>query len=107
MSFWNILHGKRERLTDDHVFVAEPAKIGVLAVWIAGKFEAHLFIGGTVTISEGRLSFGNVTGGQTVIAPGIWSTVQTFPLSEGCQAEVREWAKQQLFDYIAEEKIKT
>ena len=88
------------------LWVAEPAKIGMLAVWIAGKFETHLFLGGTLTISEGRLSFGNVTAGQTVIAPGIWSTVQTLPLSEQCQAQVREWAKNQSFDNMALEKIK-
>ena len=106
MSFWNIWSENAER-RNKMLLAAEPAKLGALAVCIAGKYETYIFVVGTLEMRDRHLGFHNAAGGVTWFAPGMWSTVQTFPLSEQCQAKVREWAKNQSFDYIALEKIKT
>lgn len=98
MSFWNIWPSKKE---------AVPAEIRMLCVNVGGKWQTHFFVAGSLECWKDHLRFTHPHGGVTWIAPAIWSTAQTFPLSEECQARVRMFAKIESFDYMAEEKIKT
>jgi len=105
MSFWNIWSRSKEA-KKEVMLVAEPARYGVVTVLSAGKWEIHVFFAGSVKLVDGHLMFASATRGQCMFAPGIWSTVQTFPLSEECQQLIREYVKTQNFDYMVEEKLR-
>ena len=105
MSFWNIW-SRSEEPRKEVMLIAEPARYGVLTVLTAGKWETFVFIKGALKLVDGHLMFASATRGQCTFAPGMWSIVQTYPLSEECQQLIREYVKTQNFDYIVEEKLR-
>ena len=82
-------------------------EIRLAMVSVAGQWVTHLFIAGKFRVDDnGFLVLTHPHGGVTWYAPGIWSTVQTYALSEECQQLIRGYVKTQNFDYIVEEKLR-
>lgn len=98
MSFWKFWSREKEKA---------PAEIRMLCVNVGGKWQTYFFVAGSLDCWKDHLRFTHPHGGVTWFAPAIWSTAQTFSLSEECQARVRDRAKTETFDGIAEEKLKT
>ena len=78
----------------------------MLCVNIGGNWQTHFFVAGSLECWKDYLRLTHPHGGVTWIAPAIWSTAQTYPLSEECQQVIREYVKSQNFDYMVEEKLR-